>query len=60
MMMVADGNARQLCVLRLQGGQVVVYGCLSGKTPALDWQTWVFRGIKARAISSSTSTIDQS
>ena len=28
------------------GGQLVVYGCMSGKSPVWPWHTWVFQGIQ--------------
>lgn len=37
------------CVLGVQGGEVVVYGCLSGKAPDFPWQAWVFRNLKVGA-----------
>ena len=37
------GALQVFCVL--QGGQLVVYGCLSGKPPTWPWQSWVFRGL---------------
>eukprot|EP00878_Enallax_costatus_P036200 GHUV01040572.1.p2 GENE.GHUV01040572.1~~GHUV01040572.1.p2 ORF type:complete len:109 (-),score=48.88 GHUV01040572.1:444-770(-) len=33
-------------VLLLQGGRLIVYGCMSGKAPAWPWQAWVFRGLQ--------------
>ena len=32
----------------IQGGRLVVYGCLSGKPPVWPWQAWVFRGLQVR------------
>jgi len=33
---------------RMQGGQLVIYGCLSGKSPVWPWQSWVFRGLQVQ------------
>lgn len=33
-------------VVMLQGGRLIVYGCMSGKAPAWPWQAWVFRGLQ--------------
>lgn len=30
----------------LQGGEMVCYGCMTGKAPAWPWQAWVFRELK--------------
>ncbi|KAK2078239.1 hypothetical protein QBZ16_004108 [Prototheca wickerhamii] len=30
------------------GGQLVVYGCMSGKSPVWPWHTWVFQGIQVK------------
>ena len=32
----------------LQGGQLVIYGCLSGKSPVWPWQSWVFRALQVQ------------
>lgn len=32
--------------MSLQGGRLIVYGCLSGKSPSWSWQSWVFRGLQ--------------
>jgi hypothetical protein len=29
----------------MQGGKLIVYGCMSGKPLMLPWQQWVFDGI---------------
>ncbi len=29
-----------------EGGQLVIYGCMTGKAPAWPWQAWVFRDLK--------------
>ena len=39
------GRGALQVVCMLQGGQLVVYGCLSGKPPTWPWQSWVFRGL---------------
>ena len=31
-----------------EGGQLVVYGCMSGKSPAFNWKTWVFGGLRVK------------
>ena len=31
-----------------QGGEVVIYGCLSGKSPTWPWQSWIWRGLQVQ------------
>lgn len=30
----------------VEGGQLVVYGCMSGKSPQWNWHSWVFQNIQ--------------
>lgn len=34
--------------LRTQGCPLVVYGCMSGKSPQFSWNSWVFRDLQVR------------
>lgn len=27
---------------------MVIYGCISGKSPLVNWQQWVFRGLQVQ------------
>lgn len=29
-------------------GQLIIYGCLSGKSPQWNWKTWVFNNLRVR------------
>ena len=31
---------------KLQGGQMVIYGCMGGKPPTWPWQSWVFKDLR--------------
>jgi hypothetical protein len=39
----------------VQGGQMVVYGAMSGKAPAWPWQSWVFKELQVLSPSASFS-----
>lgn len=34
----------------MQGGQLVIYGCMSGKAPTWPWQQWVFRNLEVSTV----------
>ncbi len=32
----------------VQGGQLVIYGCMGGKPPSWPWQSWVFKDLQVQ------------
>jgi hypothetical protein len=48
---VGGESATRMAEALEQGGQLVVYGCLSGKAPSWPWQAWVFKGLKVSVLS---------
>ena len=32
----------------MQGGHLVIYGCMEGKAPAWPWQSWVFKDLQVK------------
>ncbi|KAI8471929.1 MAG: molecular chaperone [Monoraphidium minutum] len=45
---VGGDSARRMADALGEGGTLVVYGCLSGKPPALGWKDYVFRGLTVK------------
>ena len=45
----------QAVIMGIQGGSMVIYGCMSGKAPPFRWDSWVFREIEVQAKSSETA-----
>ncbi|KAL6781389.1 hypothetical protein ACKKBG_A10960 [Auxenochlorella protothecoides x Auxenochlorella symbiontica] len=41
-------SSTRLSDMLAEGGQLVVYGCMSGKSPTWTWHSWVFQGIQVR------------
>ncbi len=39
-------SSTRLSDMLAEGGQLVVYGCMSGKSPTWTWHSWVFQGIQ--------------
>ena len=39
----------ELQAVPIQDGELVVYGCASGRAPNFAWQSWVFEGLRVRA-----------
>ena len=31
-----------------QGGELVIYGCMSGKSPSWPWQSWIMKGLRVQ------------
>ena len=31
-----------------EGAQLVIYGCMGGKSPNFNWKTWVFGGLRVK------------
>ena len=34
----------------VQGGQLVIYGCMGGKPPSWPWQSWVFKDLQVQLV----------
>lgn len=34
----------------VQGGQLVIYGCMGGKAPSWPWQSWVFKDLQVQLV----------
>ena len=45
---IGGGSAARLSEALADGGQMVVYGCMSGIAPQWGWRTWVFRGLRVK------------
>ncbi|GLC55887.1 hypothetical protein PLESTB_001040200 [Pleodorina starrii] len=45
---VGGDSALRLLEALGEGGELVVYGCMSGRSPSWPWQAWVFRDIRLR------------
>jgi trans-2-enoyl-CoA reductase len=45
---VGGASAARLADALAAGGQMVVYGCVGGASPALSWRSWVFQGLSVR------------
>ncbi|DBA84971.1 TPA: hypothetical protein ACH3X2_005711 [Trebouxia sp. C0005] len=45
---VGGASALRLSDALAQGGQLVIYGCMGGKTPSWPWQSWVFKDLQVK------------
>ena len=45
---VGGDSAARLSDALADGGQLVVYGCISGASPQWDWRRWIFQGLRVR------------
>jgi mitochondrial enoyl-[acyl-carrier protein] reductase / trans-2-enoyl-CoA reductase len=45
---VGGASATRLADALADGGTLVVYGCMSGRSPQWPWHAWVFRGLSVR------------
>ncbi len=45
---VGGASAQRLSDALADGGQMVVYGCISGVSPSWHWRSWVFQGLRVR------------
>ncbi|KAL4518427.1 hypothetical protein Ndes2437A_g04709 [Nannochloris sp. 'desiccata'] len=45
---VGGASAQRLSDALVDGGQMVVYGCISGASPTWNWRSWVFQGLRVR------------
>lgn len=43
---VGGASAQRLADALGEGGQLVVYGAMSGKSPQFSWHQWVFQGVQ--------------
>ncbi|MEW5309080.1 MAG: hypothetical protein WDW38_000991 [Sanguina aurantia] len=48
---VGGDSGLRLAEALAEGGEIVIYGCASGKAPAWPWQNWVFKGQKVSGFS---------
>ncbi|EFJ43248.1 molecular chaperone [Volvox carteri f. nagariensis] len=45
---VGGDSALRLMDTLNEGGELVVYGCMSGRSPVFPWQSWVFKDVHVR------------
>ncbi|KAK9829388.1 hypothetical protein WJX72_005534 [[Myrmecia] bisecta] len=51
---IGGSSAVRLSDALAEGGQLVIYGSMSGKAPAWPWQSWVFRDLQVKGYNLST------
>jgi trans-2-enoyl-CoA reductase len=37
-----------------EGGQLIIYGCMSGRSPSWNWKLWVFNGLRVKGFNTRT------
>lgn len=45
---IGGTSAARLADALGDAGELIVYGCMSGKSPQWTWHNWVFKGLKVR------------
>ena len=45
---VGGASATRISDALADGGQMIIYGCVSGVAPQWGWRSWVFRNLKVR------------
>jgi D-arabinose 1-dehydrogenase-like Zn-dependent alcohol dehydrogenase len=55
---VGGSSAARLSEALADGGQMIIYGCMSGVAPQWGWRTWVFRGLKVRGFNARRWMMD--
>ena len=55
---VGGASAQRLSDALTDGGQLVVYGCISGTSPQWNWRSWVFQGLRVRGFNARKWMVD--